>query len=70
MIDLIGIYVHRYAGRSQAQIADSLGMDRKTCARTWRRCGELRDRHPGKLRDHRHTPAGMFERSTRLGTLT
>jgi DNA-binding protein Fis len=30
MIDLIGIFVHRYAGRSQAQIADSLGMDRKT----------------------------------------
>src|SRR5450759_1801333 len=30
MIDLIEIYVHWYAGRSQAQIADSLGMDRKT----------------------------------------
>jgi hypothetical protein len=30
MIDLIEIYVHWYAGRSQAQIADSLGLDRKT----------------------------------------
>ena len=30
MIDLIEMYVHWYAGRSQAQIADSLGMDRKT----------------------------------------
>ncbi len=30
MIDLIEIYVHWFAGRSQAQIADSLGIDRKT----------------------------------------
>ena len=30
MIDLIEIYVHWYAGRSQAQIAESLGLDRKT----------------------------------------
>ncbi len=30
MIDLIEIYVHWFAGRSQAQIADSLGVDRKT----------------------------------------
>jgi transposase len=30
MIDLVEIYVHWYAGRSQAQIADSLGLDRKT----------------------------------------
>lgn len=30
MIDLIEIYVHWYAGRSQAQIANSLGLDRKT----------------------------------------
>ncbi len=30
MIDLIEIYVHWYAGRSQAQIAQSLGLDRKT----------------------------------------
>ena len=30
MIDLIEMYVHWDAGRSQAQIADSLGMDRKT----------------------------------------
>ena len=30
MIDLIEIYVHWYAGRSQVQIADSLGVDRKT----------------------------------------
>lgn len=30
MIDVIEIYVHWYAGRSQAQIADSLGLDRKT----------------------------------------
>lgn len=32
MIDLIEIYVHWFAGRSQAQIADSLGIDRKTGA--------------------------------------
>jgi len=30
MIDLIEIYVHWYAGRSQVQIAESLGVDRKT----------------------------------------
>src|SRR5674476_857017 len=30
MIDLVEIYVHWYAGRSQVQIADSLGLDRKT----------------------------------------
>jgi len=30
MIDLIEIYVHWFAGRSQVQIADSLGIDRKT----------------------------------------
>lgn len=30
MIDLIEMYVHWYAGRSQAQIAESLGIDRKT----------------------------------------
>lgn len=30
MVDVIEIYVHWYAGRSQAQIADSLGLDRKT----------------------------------------
>ena len=30
MIDLVEIYVHWYAGRSQAQIAASLGLDRKT----------------------------------------
>jgi hypothetical protein len=30
MIDLIEIYGHWYAGRSQVQIADSLGVDRKT----------------------------------------
>lgn len=30
VIDLIEIYVHWFAGRSQAQIADSLGVDRKT----------------------------------------
>src|SRR5674476_1251940 len=30
MIDLVEIYVHWYAGRSQAQIAESLGLDRKT----------------------------------------
>src|SRR5665647_171962 len=30
MIDLVEIYVHWYAGRSQAQTADSLGLDRKT----------------------------------------
>src|SRR5665647_468684 len=30
MIDLVEIYVHWYAGRSQTQIADSLGLDRKT----------------------------------------
>jgi transposase len=30
MIDLVEIYVHWFAGRSQAQIADSLGIDRKT----------------------------------------
>lgn len=30
MIDLIELYVHWDAGRSQAQIADSLGLDRKT----------------------------------------
>ena len=30
MIDLIEIYVHWCAGRSQAQIAESLGLDRKT----------------------------------------
>jgi len=30
MVDLIEIYVHWYAGRSQVQIAQSLGVDRKT----------------------------------------
>lgn len=30
MVDLIEMYVHWDAGRSQAQIADSLGIDRKT----------------------------------------
>ena len=30
VIDLIEIYTHWYAGRSQVQIADSLGIDRKT----------------------------------------
>jgi len=30
MIDLIEIYVHWFAGRSQVQISDSLGIDRKT----------------------------------------
>jgi hypothetical protein len=30
VIDLIEIYVHWFAGRSQVQIADSLGVDRKT----------------------------------------
>lgn len=30
MIDLIEIYTHWYAGRSQVQIAESLGIDRKT----------------------------------------
>lgn len=30
MIDLVEIYVHWFAGRSQVQIADSLGVDRKT----------------------------------------
>jgi transposase len=30
VIDLLEIYVHWYAGRSQAQIAGSLGIDRKT----------------------------------------
>jgi transposase len=30
MIDLIEIYVHWFAGRSQVQIAESLGIDRKT----------------------------------------
>jgi transposase len=30
MIDLIELYVHWYAGRSQAQLAGSLGLDRKT----------------------------------------
>lgn len=30
MIDLVEIYVHWFAGRSQAQIAQSLGIDRKT----------------------------------------
>ena len=30
MIDLIETYVHWYAGRSQARIADSLGVDRET----------------------------------------
>ena len=30
MIDPIETYVHWYAGRSQAQIAESFGLDRKT----------------------------------------
>lgn len=30
VINLIEIYVHWFAGRSQVQIADSLGVDRKT----------------------------------------
>lgn len=37
MIDLIDIYVHWFAGRSQAQIADSLGRAARRCAGTWRR---------------------------------
>jgi len=32
MIDPVEIYVHWHAGRSQAQIADSLGLDRKRSA--------------------------------------
>ena len=30
MIDLVEIYMHWYAGRSRVQIAESLGIDRKT----------------------------------------
>ncbi len=30
MIDLVEMYVHWYAGRSQVQISESLGVDRKT----------------------------------------
>jgi hypothetical protein len=41
MIDLVEIYVHWYAGRSQAQIADSLGLDRKRYASTWRQLRRL-----------------------------
>ena len=38
MIDLIEMYVHWDAGRSQVQISESLGVDRKTGSESiWRR---------------------------------
>jgi len=37
MVDQIEMYVHWYAGRSQVQIAQSLGWTARRCAITWPR---------------------------------
>ncbi len=35
MVDVTEIYVHWYAGRSNRELAASLGVDRKTIRKCW-----------------------------------
>ena len=59
MIDVIEILIHWYAGRSQNELAASLGVDRKTLRKYTAPAGRGRDRRRAARRWPRRTGARL-----------